>query len=394
MSQPFKNLCILDLTHVLAGPFCAYQFALLGADVIKIEPPSNPDCARGRGPDPAQNKALRGLNYQVQGANKRAIAVDLKTKAGQAIIKKMVAKADVFIENYRTGALDTLGLGFEDLRQINPSLIYCSLTGFGDEGPRAKVNAYDNVIQASSGIIEQSGGQKPGLSFIDYGAGYNAAFAIASALIRRHQTGEGLRISCSMFEVAMTMMAPEVAAAQYPIKAQRGKEAGISAYPTADGQLMLGAFTPDQNRRLWSLLDELGFETNPRWKSLVNWDDLWECAVDLKADLAKILSKKSAAAWQKLLHGAGLPAECQRTLADSVDDVQLAARGYFHQAEPGPGDSFAPQLPVAAYRFSQDGPEITSRPPSVGEHTREVLAEFGFSDAELDAFEANGVIRS
>ena len=247
MTRPYENIKILDLTHVLAGPFSTYQFALLGAEVIKIEPPESPDCARGRGPDPHLNAELKGLNYQVQAANKKAMTIDLKQMSGQKILKKLVADADVLVENYRTGALDQLGLGYEDLKEINPNLIYCSLSGFGNYGDRANVNAYDNTIQATSGIIEQSKGHKPGVSFVDYAAGYNAAFAISAALHQRLITGVGTYISSSMLEVAMTLMAPEAAAAQHPVKSNRDKEAGISAYETLDGVLMIGAFTPDQN---------------------------------------------------------------------------------------------------------------------------------------------------
>ncbi|MBT5765684.1 MAG: CoA transferase, partial [Kordiimonadaceae bacterium] len=221
MTRPYENIKILDLTHVLAGPFSTYQFALLGAEVIKIESPENPDCARGRGPDPKLNADLRGLNYQVQAANKKAMTLDLKQEMGQQIFKKMVLDADVLVENYRTGALDQLGLGYDDLKSINPRLIYCSLSGFGNYGDRATVNAYDNTIQATSGIIEQSNGHKPGVSFVDYAAGYNAAFAISAALHQRIMTGVGTQISSSMLEVAMTLMAPEAAAAQHPVKTKR-----------------------------------------------------------------------------------------------------------------------------------------------------------------------------
>ncbi|MBT7582466.1 MAG: CoA transferase, partial [Kordiimonadaceae bacterium] len=215
MTRPYENIKILDLTHILAGPFATYQFALLGADVIKIEPPTMPDPARGRGPDKAQNDALKGLNYQVQASNKKAITLDLKQTAGRKILLKLVQSADILVENYRSGALDELGLGYDDLKAANPKLIYCSLSGFGNYGDRAEVNAYDNVIQATSGIIEQSGGHKPGVSFVDYAAGYNAAFAISAALHRREKTGQGTYISSSMLEVAMTLMAPEAAAAKH-----------------------------------------------------------------------------------------------------------------------------------------------------------------------------------
>ena len=258
MAGAFEHLRVLDLTHVLAGPFCAYQLALLGADVIKIEPPHRPDCARGRGPDDARNADGLGLNYQVQGANKRALAVDLGCERGREILLDLARGSDVFLENYSTGALERLGLGYDAVAAVRPDIVYCSMTGFGDVGPRAGTGAYDNVIQAASGIIAQSGWHKPGVSFVDYAAGYSAAFAIASALFRRQRTGRGARISASMLEVAMTLMAPEAAAAQYPVKVDRGKEAGIGEYDTRDGRLMLGAFTPEQYRALGACLAAAG----------------------------------------------------------------------------------------------------------------------------------------
>lgn len=389
MTKPYENITILDLTHVLAGPFSTYQFALLGAEVIKIESPLVPDCARGRGPDPKQNAAQRGLNYQVQASNKKAMTLDLKTKQGQEILKRLVKKADILVENYRTGALDELGLGYGDLKTINPKLIYCSLTGYGNEGPRAGVNAYDNVIQATSGIIEQSGGHKPGVSFVDYAAGYNAAFAISSALHQRNLTGHGTYISSSMLEVAMTLMAPEAAAASYPVKANRDKEAGISAYETADGILMIGAFTADQNRRMWDMIDGLGYDVDDQLKSPDDWESLWAAANDIKAALGKIFKDKTASKWQDIFHKNNLPAEQQRTLSDAINDPQL--NEYFHDGEKGDGDTHSPKLPTAAYHF-ENGPEITSPPPGFSEHTTEILLKYGLTKQEIDQLRNQGVI--
>jgi crotonobetainyl-CoA:carnitine CoA-transferase CaiB-like acyl-CoA transferase len=391
MTRPYENITVLDLTHVLAGPFCAYQFALLGADVIKIEPPDGPDCSRGRGPDPSQNNALRGLTYQVQGSNKRAITLNLKSTQGQDILKKLVKNADILIENYRTGALVKLGLGYDKLKDINPALIYCSLTGFGDIGERASVNAYDNVIQATSGIIAQSAGHKPGVSFVDYAAGYNAAFAISSALHQRSQTGKGTYISSSMFEVAMMMMAPEVAAAQYPIKSVRDKEAGICAYETADGILMLGAFTPKQNKRLWEIFEKLGYQITPDLKSPDSWETLWQLSNSIKYSLENILRDKTAVEWQDIFHENLLPAEKQRSLSEALEDQQLKDRGYFYQGEKEKGDSYAPILPIAAFQF-ENGPEITSPPPDFNQHTHEILCSLGYNDDDIARLKKEGVI--
>lgn len=382
MTQPYANIKILDLTHVLAGPFATYQFALLGAEVIKIEDPSSPDCARGRGPDAALNADLRGLNYQIQAANKKAITLDLKSASGQQILKQLVEDADILVENYRTGALSSLGLGYDDLKRVNPKLIYCSLTGFGNSGPRAEVNAYDNVIQASSGIIEQSGGHKPGVSFVDYAAGYNAAFAISSALHQRAVNGRGTHISCSMLEVAMNLMAPEAAAVQHPVKASRDKEAGISAYDTKDGILMMGAFTHQQNRRMWECLMEQGYSISDALYAPTNWESLWVASRDIKTVLSELLLDKTAHEWQDIFHGAGLPAERQRTLDEAVTDPQLS--GYFEQVG-------GVSLPKAAFHF-EEGAKITTAPPGFSEHTDEILAGLGISASEIEQLRKDGVI--
>ena len=389
MTRPYENIKILDLTHVLAGPFATYQFALLGAEVIKIEPPLSPDCARGRGPDATQNAALRGLNYQVQASNKKAITLDLKQEAGQRILKKLAKDTDILVENYRTGALEKLELGYEDLKIVNPKLIYCSLSGFGAEGARAGVNAYDNVIQATSGIIDQSEGHKPGVSFVDYASGYNAAFAISSALHQRTQTGNGTYISCSMLEVAMNLMAPEAAAAQYPVKTKRDKEAGISAYECKDGILMVGAFTAEQNSRMWSMMEELRYEFLPELKTPNDWESLWAATIQIKSALTEILTDRTADDWQTLFHKNNLPAEKQRSLAQAVEDPQLT--GYFHKGEMAKGDTHAPILPTAGFQF-ENGPKITSPPPGFDEHTNEIMLSLGLDNEEIEQLRADGVI--
>ncbi|MBT5186111.1 MAG: CoA transferase, partial [Kordiimonadaceae bacterium] len=305
------------------------------------------------------------------------------------ILKKLVLDTDIFVENYRTGALDKLGLGYNDLKELNPTLIYCSLSGFGDKGPKAKVNAYDNVIQATSGIIDQSAGHKPGVSFVDYAAGYNAAFAISAALHQRAQTGEGTYISTSMLEVAMTLMAPEAAAAAYPVKVKRDKEAGISSYETTDGILMMGAFTPDQNRRLWKVIEDSGYKISNHLKDTDDWESLWAKSKEIRSELQNILKDKTAAKWQDIFHQHSLPAERHRSLAEAIEDPQL--RNYFHQSEMAEGDKHAPILPKAAFAF-KNGAKITSPPPGFGEHTAEILKDLGYSTDEIVQLKEKGVI--
>jgi crotonobetainyl-CoA:carnitine CoA-transferase CaiB-like acyl-CoA transferase len=196
MSRPFEGIRVIDITHVLAGPHATYQLALLGADVIKVERPGDPDQSREQGPDKEANKQWMGTGFLGQGSNKRCVSLDLKMPQGQEILKRLVKDADVLVENYRSGALRALGLGFEDLTKIKPDLIYCSLTAWGQDGPRGSQTAYDQVIQGYSGIMSitgtnDSGPVRCGPQLLDFGMGITAAFAIASALFHRERTGEG-----------------------------------------------------------------------------------------------------------------------------------------------------------------------------------------------------------
>ena len=185
MQGALQGIKVIEVSQVLAAPFCGYQFSLLGAEVIKVEMPEAPDCARNRGPIAELNKNGLGLTYQVQGGNKKSLAIDLRTDAGRETLLRLVESADVFLENYSTGVMEELGFGYDELRVRNPGIVYCSMTGYGDKGPKSFKGAYDNTIQAASGIISQSDGNKPGLSFVDYAAGYSAAFAISAALLQK-----------------------------------------------------------------------------------------------------------------------------------------------------------------------------------------------------------------
>ncbi|KEJ88298.1 CaiB/BaiF CoA transferase family protein [Sulfitobacter donghicola] len=383
-----EQISVLDVTHVLAGPFCTYQMALLGADVLKIEAPDAPDCARGRGPDPEANAMGLGLNYQTQGGNKRALALDLDDDAGREVFRTLVKGADVLVENYTTGGMARRGLGYEALCEINPALIYCSLTGYGDTGPEADTGAYDNVIQATSGTIAQCGGVKPGVSFVDYSTGYAAAFAVVSALVQRGRTGRGCHISVSMLEVALQMMSPEVAAQQHPLKVARPKEAGIQTYQTADGQLMLGAFQAGQYRKLALMLETLGHPVNGL-AQLRDWEDIWAASEALKAELVKVFQQRSTADWMVSLRAADLPAEPVKTLKEAVENPQLLARGYFRENPDGTAET----LPLAAFKMSEGGADLTMGPPKHGQHSMDILREAGLDAAQIAALMAKGVIK-
>lgn len=392
--RPFDGLRVLDLTHVLAGPFCTYLLALFGSDTIKVEPPHEPDEVRGRGADPALNAQLMGTNYLTQNANKRAITLNLKSEKGRDILRRLVRTSDVFVENYRTGALASLNLGFEHLRAINPRIIYCSMTGFGQNGPRAGVNAYDNVIQAASGLMSLTGTAeihplKSGAAIIDYGSGLNAAFAISAALVRRERTGEGVHIDCSMMDTALLLMASQVTAlSRTPAGTQPQpsgndqKEAGLCCYQTADGLLMLGAFNRRQHERLWQAFDR------PDLAAKSSWEEMTEYAPQMREELSRRLAQQPAADWEAFFHEHGIPAERVRTVREALQLAESPERPFTTPVDVGANV----QVPAFPCRFSEGGPEITSSPPRMGQHNREVLMEIGYSEAEIRQFQVEGVI--
>src|SRR5688572_1053998 len=260
--RPFEGVKILDCTHVLAGPFAAYQLAVLGADVIKVEDPNELDQSRESGADHALNKAGMGTGFLTQGSNKRSIALNLKTERGREALKRLVRDwADVLIENYRPGAFRALGLGYDDLSKLKPKLIYASMTAFGQEGPRGGQTAYDHAIQATSGITavtgtETSGPIKVGAPVIDYATGTMGAFAISAALYQSLRTGKGQYIDMAMLDVALILQATHVT--DYLHNGHHAKRAGnrmrypeTSMHEAADGLLQLAASNRRQHRRFY-----------------------------------------------------------------------------------------------------------------------------------------------
>src|SRR6202007_887517 len=330
MTRPFEGIRVIDLTHVLAGPFATYQLAVLGADVIKVEHPDDPDQSRGVGADKALNRRGMGTAFLTQASNKRSITLDLKQEKDRDILKKLVATADVFVENYRPGAFEALGLGYEALAAINPRLIYASFSAFGQEGPRGPQTAYDHVIQATSGIMAMTGTEdvhpvKLGSPLIDYATGTTGAFALAAALFQRERTGRGQRIDMAMLDVAMILMSSHLTG--YSRNGSHPKPQGNShphatnsAFATKSGMLMLGASNLRQQRRLWTVLGrpDMIKRTNDERDA----DHDHEIVV-----LPEILLTRSASEWEEFLQAHHVPAARVRTMGEAVADPQLASRG-------------------------------------------------------------------
>jgi crotonobetainyl-CoA:carnitine CoA-transferase CaiB-like acyl-CoA transferase len=380
MARPFEGIRVIDVTHVLAGPFATYQLAVLGADVIKVEHPDDPDQSRSNGTDKALNRAQLGTSFLAQASNKRAITLDLKTEHDREILKKLVATADVFVENYRPGALEALGLGYEALSAINLRLIYASFSAFGDTGPYRRRTAYDHVIQATSGIMAMTGTAdfNPvmfGAPAIDYATGTTGAFALSAALFQRERSGRGQRIDMAMLDVAMILMSSHLAGylrnGTHPKPhGNRHAHATNGAYETKDGLLMLGASNLRQQRRLWTVLErpDLIKRTNDEREQ----DHARETAV-----LTEILKIRTADEWEEFFQARHIPAARIRTMGEAVADPQIASRGVIHRHASAPGIEGGFGVPLAAFTFTHDGPRIDTPPPAVGQHNEEIFAELG-----------------
>jgi len=376
--RPFEGIRVIDATHVLAGPFATYQLAVLGAEVIKVEHPDDPDQSRVSGTDKELNRRNMGTAFLTQASNKRSLTLDLKQEKDREILKKLVGTADVFVENYRPGAFETLGLGYEALAAINPRLIYASFSAFGQKGPRGGQTAYDHVIQATSGIMAMTGTPevnpvKFGSPAVDYATGMTGAFALSAALLQRERTGKGQYIDMAMLDVALILMSSHLTGylrnrAHPKPDGNRNPHATNSAYQAKDGLVMLGASNLRQQRRLWTLLErpDMIKKNNEEREA----DREREAAV-----LSEIIRTRTAHEWEVFLQAHHVPAARVRTMAEAVADPQLQSRGIIHRHAAGNGVDGAFGVPLAAFTFAHDGPRIDTPPPELGQHNAEIFRE-------------------
>jgi crotonobetainyl-CoA:carnitine CoA-transferase CaiB-like acyl-CoA transferase len=393
--RPFEGIRIIDITHVLAGPFAAYQLAVLGADVIKVEHPDEPDQSREGGTDRALNRNNMGTSFLTQGSNKRSITLDLKTQEGREILKKLVAGADVLVENYRPGAFEALGLGYEALLKINPRLIYCSISAFGQDGVRRKQTAYDHVVQATSGIMASTGTEevnpiKIGAPAVDYATGTMGAFALASALFQRERTGEGQHIDLAMLGVAMMMQASLMTGyfrngAEPKPHGNKQPFATNSAYDAKEGMVMIGASNIRQQARFWKAV---GREDMIKTDNEARVDDREREA----AIIADIIKTKTAAEWEAYFQARHVPAARVRTMAEALGDPHFESRRVFHQFDAVPGIDGPVGVPLAAFKFAHGGPSIEQPPHAMGEDTDAVLGELGYDATAIARLRQTKVI--
>lgn len=396
MKPVLHGVRVLDLTHVLAGPFAGYQLAVMGAEVIKIESPEEPDQARYQGSDAALNDAGMGTAFLSQASNKKALALNLKTEAGRQVLRQLVMTADVLIENYRPGAFEALGLGYADLSAINPRLVYCSISAFGSSGPKRELTAYDGVVQAYSGMMAMTGepGTAPvkcGAPVVDYATGTTAAMAILAALLQRSQ-GDGLGqfVEVAMSDVAMILASSHLTGylwngAHPEQKGNRYPFATIGCYQASDGPLMVSASNLRQQRRLWEALGRTDLVKHN------NRDRIKGNAEEAQA-LTEILVTASLDHWETLLREHRVPVSRVQRMEAMLADEHLQGRQVLHRFADEAGVLAGLTVPVAGFQLSRSPVAVTSPPQPVGAQSEDLLSALGYASADIEAMRAQDVI--
>ena len=391
---PLKGFRILDLTNVLAGPFCCHQLAHMGADVIKVETPGTGDLARQLGADPARNADLMGVSFLAQNPGKRSITLNLKSTSGKRILRELVQKADVLVENFRPGVMARLGLDYDTLRQENPRLVYCAISGFGQDGPLAKLPAYDQIIQGMSGVMSITGdaGTAPyrvGYPMGDTIGGMTAAFAIAAALANKAQD-RGTFIDVSMLEAVIATMGWVVSnhliAGQAPTP--NGND-NFTASPsgtfrTADGVMNIAANKQEQFEALCQIIGKPALAQDPRF---VDRKNRLANRAALTAELEEAFGTAPTLDWVEKLIAQGVPAGPVWSVPEALAHPQLADRGLLQTHRVGPEDV---QLVGIGAKLDGIAPRVDSPPPTLGAHTNEILTELGYDNAQISALKKEG----
>lgn len=393
MSDLLNGIRVLDLTNVLAGPYCCYQLAQQGADVIKVEQPGSGDLARQLGADPELNAQLMGVSFLAQNAGKRSIELNLKSDQGKQAFRKLVQTADVLVENFRPGVMERLGLGHERLQALNPRLIYCAISGFGQTGPLAKNPAYDQIIQGLSGVMSVTGDDasaplRVGYPVCDTIGGMTAAFAISSALVGRHRTGHGEVIDVSMLESMMGTMGWVVSnwltcgIEPLPMGNQNTTAAPSGTFRTGDGLLNIAANKQEQFEILCHLIKRVDLISDPRFQLR---EERKRNRNALTIELEAALQSASAEQWAAQMNARGIPAGEVLTVPQALRHPQVAERELTRTFSNVAGQT---NLSVvrSGFRLGSGDPEPKTPPPTLGQDTDSILAELGYDAAARSAF--------
>ncbi len=393
MSGPLQGCRVIELAHIMAGPVAGLMLADMGADVIKVEKLNGDDTRRFVPPTIEGESAA----FMMMNRNKRGIVLDLKTDDGKNALKRLIKDADVLIENYRMGTMEKLGLGYETLREVNPGLIYCEVSGFGRTGPYAHRGGFDLIAQGMSGLMSITGeghGREPvkvGAPVSDITAGIVAAMGIAAAYANKLKTGQGQKVDTSLFEAAITQTywqsaiafatgkSPQAMGSAHPLNAP------YQSFKTKDGWINIGAANQKNWEAMLALLNAEHLNDDPRFSSNATRIENREVLADL---LSEITTQKSTDEWLQIFEKGGVPAGPVLSITEMHADPQAIAREMIvSTTHPVAGEVKTIGLPV---KFSETPGGITRPAPLKGEHTREVLSQAGFSNDEIDTMLTSG----
>jgi CoA:oxalate CoA-transferase len=373
---------VLDLTNVLAGPYCAYQLALLGADVIKVEHPIGGDLARQLGASPELNEAGMGASFLAQNAGKRSVTLDLKNDDDRERFLDLLATADALVENFRPGVMLRLGLGYEALKSVRPGLVYCAISGFGQSGPMRENPAYDQIIQGLSGVMSITGTAdtaplRVGYPVCDTIGGLAGAFAIVSALLKQKMTGEGAFLDVSMLEATLSAMGWPVSnfltagVEPMPMGNENMTAAPSGTFRTGDGLLNIAANKQEQFVTLCGLIGRPDLAEDPRFAER---ETRKKNRAELNAAIEEALSVRPAAVWEETLNRAGVPAGRVLTIPQVLKDPQVTGREMTRRFDGVLPDGQVLTVVRGGFLVDRQAPLPASPPPKLGEHSQEILA--------------------
>lgn len=400
MGGLLEGVRVLDLTNVLAGPFCGYQLALLGADVIKVEAPGTGDLARQLGASPGLNRSLMGASFLAQNAGKRSVVIDLKNKAGKEVFRDLVRSAHVVLENFRPGVMARLGLGYEALAEVNTALVYCAISGFGQSGPLKDNPAYDQIVQGLAGVMSVTGDEvsaplRVGFPVADTIGGLTAAFAIAAALFRTSRTRKGELIDVSMLEATLVTMGWQVSnwliAGVLPqaMGNENMTAAPSGTFDTLDGPLNIAANKQEQFDTLTKLIGRPELATDPRF---ADREDRKRNRLQLKAELEKVLVTRTATEWSGLMNAAGVPAGEVLPIPKALEHPHVVERQLVLDLGLVDGVDKPVKVVRSGFKLASGDPHPGLPPPRLGQHTRAVLSEIGYSSDRVRGLAEAGVI--
>lgn len=383
MAQPLAGIRVADFSHVMAGPYASHLLRLLGAEVIKIEAPGRGDAMRYYGTDRRYDGMAPA--FIAVNAGKKSIALDLKDTGQRETARRIVARCDVLIENFRPGVMARLGLGYEAVKALNPDIVYCSVSGYGQSGPLRDWPAIDNIVQATSGMMSLGGdpGDPPmrvGFPAVDTLTGQTAAFAILAALLRRERSGGGELIDVAMLDASLAFMTSAVVPYLVTGKAlERTGNTGYSGQPTSalfeagDGRMIsLGVVQQSQFVALAKYLGREDWLDDPRY---ADPDTRRAHSAAIQTELTEALKTRSAAEWESEMSAAGIPCGMVRDVGEAASLPHLAERGArLPLTVPGLPDGENVGIINAGFRMSEDGPGVSEAPPRLGEHQGEILA--------------------